>query len=251
MQRAALVAEKRQEIQRLTGMSLKEVVPSRRDFTQFLATRRKEIALVPRLKRADPWTGAAWPSLDVLARARAYDDTGAAAIAVATAACCGGSLSDLRVVAAAVTAPVLRDDLCLDRRQLYDARLHGADAVVLPARELADAEVVTLAGIARSMHMAPVIEIFAAPELETAAALRGACLGLRCPARDGFVDPVTAKALAERIPPSCIVLLLDEVRELAELRHFTGLIDAAVVGDALLSSECAAAEIEAFLDAGA
>src|SRR5262245_3967403 len=168
MSRAAWLAEKQAEIATLADLPLTNIVPSRRDFTQFVATQKQGIALVPRLQRANPETGSAWPDLDLTAFARACDDAEAGALAVRTAARFGTSVADLDAVVVAVSAPVLRDDLCLHRQQVYHARLHGADAVVLPAAELDAAALRELAAAASSMHMASVVEV------DTAAALAAA-----------------------------------------------------------------------------
>ena len=246
MSRGRLLAEKAAEIERLAELRIAEVRPSRRDFTQFVATQKAGIALVPRLKRADPSTGGHWPDLDMASLACACDDADVGAIAVATAALMGGAIEDLRTVADAVTAPVLRDDPCLHANQVYQARLYGADAVRLPAADLDRESLGALAAVAGSLHMAAVIEVRGEADVETALGLAPACIGLDLPAADGFADLEAARALAARIPAQRIVLLLSEVRGLEELLRLNGLVDAAVVGDALLDASDAVAAIEAF-----
>lgn len=246
MDRASWLSEKEGEIRSLAGMSLTEVMPSRRDFTLFVATQKQSIALVPRLKRLDPDTGGAWPETDLIQSATAFDDAETAAIAVCTSRRHGGSIDDLRSVAGAVTAPVLRDDLILDRYQLYHSRLHGADAVILPAAHLERERLRELSGVAASLHMAVVVEVTAEAQLEVAIDLAPACIGLRCQGPGGFADLEAAAGWARRIPAQRIVLLLDEVRGLDDLRAAIGQIDAAVVGDALLGDDDPVAAIAAF-----
>jgi indole-3-glycerol phosphate synthase len=214
--------EKRREIAALQGLSVTEVQPSRRDFTLFVATQKTDIALIPRLKRVDPETRGTWPDLDPVALARAYDDTEAAAIAVGTAAWNGGSLDDLERVSRAVTA-------------------------IFPVTALGEAELRELIAVARSLHMAPIVEVESDKDLPTAAALAPALIGLRTQNGTGFADLGLARALAERIPKQRTVLLLSEVRELESLRELQGSIDAAVVGDALLDHADPAACLAAFV----
>lgn len=244
--RQQLLAEKRSEVARLAGLDVNQITPSRRDFTQFVSTQKTGIALVARLKRADPYTGASWRAVDLTALARRCDDTEVGAIAVATAEMFGCRIDDLRAVAAAVTAPILHDDLCLHASQVYQARLFGADAVVLPAAHVA-ADLPSLIGVASSLHMASVLEVGSDSDLVLVADHRLACVGIQCPAADGFADLARALALAERIPSERSVLLLSEVREIESLRALDGLIDAAVVGNALLDADDPASVIEAFL----
>jgi indole-3-glycerol phosphate synthase len=247
VKRSELLEEKRREIHALEGLTVTEVQPSRRDFTLFVATQKNGIALIPLFKRADPQTGGAWPDLDLEVLARLDDDTEAAALAVSTAAWNGGTMADLDRVSGAVTAAVLRDDLCLHISQLYESRLHGADAVVLPVAELAAPVLRELIAVTRSLHMAPVLEMQSAADVAAVLASGPACVGLRVTAEDGFADLTSALDLARRIPKQRTVLLLSEVRRLDDLRRLEGSIDAAVVGDALLDCADPAAAIEAFV----
>ena len=248
MRRAQWLAEKEEEIGALQQLSVNEVVPSRRDFTMFVATQKRDIGVVPRLKRCDPDTGAAWPNVDFAALAALYDEAETAAVAVGTARLHGGSIEDLRLVAEATTAPVLRDDLCLHADQVYHARLYGADAVVLPASHLDLEQLRTLAAVANSVHMAAVIEVQSEDDLIRALGLAPACVGVNCMGRDGFTDLSAARSIGAKIPPQRTVLLLSEVPELESLSALEGLIDAAVVGKPLLDAGDPAMLIEAFVN---
>jgi indole-3-glycerol phosphate synthase len=217
---------------------------------QFVATQKRGIALVPRLKRVDPRSGRQWPSIDLLALARAADDSEAGAIAVCTAQLFGGEMEDLNAAAAAVTAPLLRDDLCIDERQVYDARLRGADAIVVPAGDMPVEKVRVMADVAASVHMATVIEVCREADLAAALAIPHACIGVNCSAPDGCVAVAQALALAKQLPPSRVVLLLAEVRDLDEAWSMRGSIDAAVVGDVLLDAADLAEVIGEFTGRG-
>ena len=120
------LAASRDEVQRLAAQPLSEVTPSRRDFAQYVATQRSELAV---LARCVPL-----PDRNALCDyARACDDAEVAALAVATEP--GGlTVDDMAAIAAAVTAPVLREAPTLAASQLYHARLHGADAALYRAK---------------------------------------------------------------------------------------------------------------------
>lgn len=245
--RQAWLAEKRAEAAALRDLSLTEIVPSRRDFTQFVATQKQGLAIVPRLQRINPDSGRSWPQLDLAALAHAYDESEAGALAVCTASLFGGTIADLETVRDAATAPLLRDDLCVDRQHVYQARLHGADAVVVPAAELAGDALRELTAVANSTHMAAVIEVRRDTDLAAALALPTACIGLACTGADGRLDRAGAGALAAAIPRHRVVLLLAEPATLADLDAFAGVVDAAVVGDALLDAGDPAAALAALL----
>jgi len=246
MIRDRLLAEKQAEIRALEGLRLAEVTPSRRDFAQFVATQKQGIALVPRLQRRNPVTGRSWPGVDLPALARALDDCGAPALAVATAALYGGSVDDIRAVAQAAEAPILRDDLCLHPNQVYQARLCGADAVVLPAAHLPADRLAELAQISRSMHMMAVVEVCSIGELPAALDLAPACIGLCCTGAGGYADLDRVRQLAAAVPPQRTVVLLSEPSSLESLRTLDGCIDAAVVGDVLLDAPDPVALMEQF-----
>jgi indole-3-glycerol phosphate synthase len=245
-QRDRLLAEKREEVERLRNQRVTEITPSVRDFLQWVTTHKQSIALVPRLKRSDPDTQGDWSKLDLVQLAQQYDEADAPALAVCTARRYGGSVEDLRFVSNAVTAPIVRDDLCLDPSQVYQARLHGADAVVVPASHLAPQDVTDLVRIASSLHMASVIEVASEEEISVAADIPNASVGLRCPDDSGFVDLDEVRALAARLPRQRTILLLTEVSSLDDLRSLIAVIDAAVVGNALLDADDPAALLRAW-----
>src|SRR5438128_235565 len=102
-----LRAVKQAQIRQLTGERLSEVIPSIRNFAQYVTTHRQELVLIAALKRADPQTGRSWNGRDLLALAQECDDAEVGAVAVYTEPTVfGTSLDDLKVVSAAVSAPV-------------------------------------------------------------------------------------------------------------------------------------------------
>jgi indole-3-glycerol phosphate synthase len=236
MQRSRLIAEKNVEIDVLSGLNLTDVTPSRRDFAMFAASQKSGITLIPRLKRADPDTGKTWPGLDLVALARRLDETEVGALAVATAGYYSASIGDLLAVAEAVTAPVLRDDLCLHRLQVFQARLHGADAVIIPLQHVPDARRAELIDTASSTHMASVIEVTAPDQVDGALPFGTACIGIHCPQADGYADVERIRTIAQRVPRARTVIVLSEMATLDGLWSLNGVVDAAVVGDLLLDA---------------
>ncbi len=91
-----------------------------------------QLAVIAEIKRCSPSTGDIAPKLDAVAQALAYEAAGADAVSVLTEPTrFGGSLDDLRAVAAAVALPVLRKDFIVDRGQVWEAAEAGAAAVLL------------------------------------------------------------------------------------------------------------------------
>lgn len=239
--------EKRQELSRLGEVATNAMVPSRRDFSQFIGAQRADLALIPRLKRRDPDTGGAWPTLDPVAMARILDETDVAALAVATSAWHAGSTDDLTAVRGVVSAPLLRDDLCIGEAQIYDSRLRGADAVRIPIADLSVDQAGRLCEVAVSLHMTPVLEIATPAELAAAPVRAPHCVGLYCLAEDGFADLGLVRDLAHAVPAHIVVLVLAEPRSIDEALRLRGQVDAVVIGDSLLGAARPADEVARFL----
>jgi indole-3-glycerol phosphate synthase len=100
---------------------------------------RPQLAVIAEVKRRSPSKGDIAPGLDAVAQAVAYQAAGADAVSVLTEPTrFGGSLDDLRAVAAAVELPVLRKDFVVDRGQVWTAAEAGAAAVLLIVAILSD-----------------------------------------------------------------------------------------------------------------
>lgn len=233
-QRALAVSE--EEVRRLTGQPISEVTPSRRDFLLHVTTQKQELAIVARLAPREEPSGDVWGTAQLVAHARACDDAEVAALAVATGA--GGlSMQDLAAIAEATTAPVLRDDLILHPSQLYHARLHGADAAVLPLADLEDSAIKALIDAAHSVHMAAILELLGEAQVERAVRRPRVILGLRCTDQNGALDLDHMCQLAQQLPRYRTSLTLAEIRSAAEYNALQGVCDAVVLGEALLAGD--------------
>lgn len=149
------------------------------DFAGALAARGEAVRIVAEVKRASPSAGRIAGGLDAPAQARRYGAAGAAAISVLTdGPGFGGSLDDLRAVRAAVTVPLLRKDFVIDRYQLLEARLHGADAALLIVAALAPDTLRDLLAACDALGLAALVEVHDRPELETALAAGARLVGV-------------------------------------------------------------------------
>jgi tryptophan synthase beta subunit len=215
---------------------------------------RPGLHLIAEVKRRSPSAGAiAGPEEDPVARARAYEAGGAAAISVL----CephwfGGSVADLRAVRAAVAVPVLAKEFVVDRRQLPLLRAAGADAVLLlaalhPARRLA-----ALVDAALDLGLEPLVEAHDARELERALATRARLVGINNrDLRTLAVDPECAVRLHGLVPADRLVIAESGVREPATVAGWRAVgFDAALVGEALMRAANPRAAAAAFVAAG-
>jgi len=116
------------------------------------------ITVVAEIKRRSPSKGDLAPDLDPAALARTYEDAGASAISVLTdGEFFGGSADDLTAARAAVNIPVLRKDFTVDDRDICDARIMGADAVLLIVAALSDDELKRFHALASELGMAALV----------------------------------------------------------------------------------------------
>ncbi len=154
--------------------------PPTRGFTAALrAASATELAVIAEVKRRSPSKGDLAPGLDPAATALAYERGGAACVSVLTdEVWFGGSASDLQVARGAVTVPVLRKDFTVDPRDVCDARLMGADAVLLIVAALDDAELADLHALAVDLGLDVLVEVHDEAELEQALSVRASVVGV-------------------------------------------------------------------------
>jgi indole-3-glycerol phosphate synthase len=138
-----------------------------RDFAAALQE-RMDVALVAEVKKASPSAGPIAPDCEASKQALHYQGGGAAAVSVlCEPEFFGGSLTDLSDVADAVDVPVLCKDVIVDPVQLFLARGHGADAVLLMVSVLGG-EVAEYLDLAATLGMVGMVEVIDEDELETA-----------------------------------------------------------------------------------
>jgi indole-3-glycerol phosphate synthase len=243
MDRARALAASREEIQRLREQRVSEVTPSRRDFAQYVATQRAELAVIARVSRGV----SVQTTAQLIDLARACDDADVAALAISTGM--GGvTIDEMGEIAAATTAPILRADPTLDPSQLYHARLHGADAALFPAADLDAVTLHTLVSVAGSLHMASVIEVMSTADIARAVQMPHAIIGLCCTAPNRSLDLEHTQRLARQLPPRITVIVLPAVRSATECAALCGVCDAVVAGDVLLTASDVSATLQELLN---
>jgi indole-3-glycerol phosphate synthase len=166
-----------------------------------------EVRVLAELKRASPVKGVLAEGFDPVARAPAYVHAGAAALSVLTDPHFQGSLDDLDSVRARVDCPVLEKDFVVDEYQLWEARAHGADAILLIVAILAPARLVDLFQSAKGLGLAALVEVHREAELDRAADLGAGVIGINNRDLTTFrTDLATTERLAPRAPAgACLV----------------------------------------------
>ena len=175
--------------------------PPVRDFRAALSPGKTDPALIAEVKKASPSKGVIREDFDPVAIAQAYQAGGASCISVLTdEKFFQGSMEYLQQIRAATDLPLLCKDFIVYPYQIYRARVHGADAVLLIAAILPDNDLQYFLKIAKTLGMAALIEVHTAAEMERVMALEGVTLlGINNRNLEDFsVDLQTTTALLER-----------------------------------------------------
>jgi indole-3-glycerol phosphate synthase len=212
--------------------------PPTRGFADALA-RGPGLAVIAEVKRRSPSKGALNVDLDPGALARSYEEGGAACLSVLTdAEFFGGSASDLAAARAATTLPVLRKDFTVAPVDVADARLMGADAVLLIASALDRLELIDLHAIARDLGLDVLVEIHDEPELEIALQSGATMVGVNQRDLATFeVDHDRAARVAAAIPDGIVKVAESGIRDRDDtMRIADAGYDAILVGERLVTS---------------
>jgi indole-3-glycerol phosphate synthase len=215
----------------------REAVPAR-DFRAAL-TRPGPISLIAEVKKASPSAGVIRPDFDPVAIARAYQAHGAHAVSVLTDEdYFQGHLTYLARVRAAVAIPTLRKDFVIDEYQVVEARMAGADAVLLIAEILDDAQLSRLLEVARSWGMSALVEFHDAENLPRVLDAGADLVGVNNRDLRRFVtDLDLTLRLRDQIPPGVAVVSESGIRTHADVERLqAAAIDAILVGETLMRS---------------
>jgi indole-3-glycerol phosphate synthase len=137
------------------------------------------LAVIAEIKRRSPSKGDIAPGLDAVEQALAYEAAGAEAISVLTEPDrFGGSMGDLRAVAASVAVPVLRKDFIVDPYQIWEAADAGAAAVLLIVAALPSDSLGALLDECHECALDALVEIHSADDLERAFSVGATMMGV-------------------------------------------------------------------------
>ena len=137
------------------------------------------LAVIAEIKRRSPSRGPLRPDLDPESLARSYEAGGAAALSVLTdLEFFGGCPSDLAAARAATSLPVLRKDFTVSRHDVCDARMMGADCVLLIVAALSQPDLAELHALALQLGLDVLVEVHDEAELELALDVGAALIGV-------------------------------------------------------------------------
>ncbi|KAK7754251.1 anthranilate synthase / indole-3-glycerol phosphate synthase [Diatrype stigma] len=207
------------------------------------------VSLMAEIKRASPSKGVFALGADAPSQARAYALAGASVISVLTEPdWFRGSIEDLRAVRQALHGmparpAVLRKDFVFDEYQVLEARLAGADSVLLIVKMLDPDQLARLYAYSRSLGMEPLVEVQNAAEMAAAAALGARVVGVNNRNLESFeVDLGTTARLRSLVPGSdTVICALSGINTHDDVlaNHRDG-VDAVLVGESIMRAPDAA-----------
>jgi indole-3-glycerol phosphate synthase len=204
------------------------------------------IGVIAEFKRRSPSAGSLCEAPNLEQVLSAYESGGAVAASILTEEPnFGGSLDDLRLARRLSGLPLLRKDFVVDTYQLHEALAAGADAVLLIVAALGEAELAELHGAARMLGLDVLVEVHDATELERAAAIGAAIIGVNNrDLRDFSVDIERTARLMAAMPAEAIVVSESGISSPAQLAALENAgVDAVLIGETLMRAADPAAAL--------
>ncbi|MDU7474438.1 MAG: indole-3-glycerol phosphate synthase TrpC [Paenibacillus macerans] len=225
-----IVETKKSEVEHLAAVfsladaerRIAELAPARGFHRALASGRKREMGLIAEVKKASPSKGLIRPDFHPVELAKSYEAAGTDCISVLTdETYFQGSGAYLSAIREAVKVPLLRKDFVIDERQIYEARLLGADAVLLIAAILSDAQLRDYLKTAAALGLDALVEVHDREEMERVLALGTAGLiGINNRNLRTFeVSLETTAALAELVPPEVTLISESGIRTREDIAY--------------------------------
>ena len=251
-----IVAYKRQELEEAKKeLPLRELVsaaaetPPAIDFLD-LHAKTPGVKIISEIKKASPSKGVIRDDFDHFSIAREYEASGAFALSVLTdRKFFDGDISYLSDIRAHSELPILRKDFTIDPYQVYEARRHGADLVLLIVAVLDRGEIEEYLSLARSLGMNCIVEVHGEEELETALLAGSEIIGINNRDLRTFdVSLDVSKRLSGMVPEGKILISesgISSVEDMAGLMDFG--IDTFLIGETFMKAKSPGEALRGFL----
>jgi indole-3-glycerol phosphate synthase len=245
--REVVAARRRMPLEELEAQAAD--APPMRDFRAMLAG-PGPIRLIAEVKRASPSANVIRADFDPVAIARTYQNHGASCVSVLTdAPYFKGHLSYLARVRASVVVPLLRKDFLIDEYQVVEARLAGADGILLIAEILDDETLGHLLSRARDLQMTALVELHDPANLPRVLAAGPECVGINNRDLRYFATDIEhTLRLRDRIPPQIIVVSESGIRTRSDVERLQAAgVSAILVGESLMKARDIGQAVERLL----
>lgn len=238
-----IVATKRQEIAAAKELrsesELREALPSAPPLRDFFAALDQQgpIRLIAEVKKASPSAGLIRADFDPVQIARTYQQHGASCISVLTdEQYFQGNLDYLRQIRGETSIPLLRKDFILDTYQLLEARLAGADGVLLIAECLDDCHLRKLFNEAVELGLTPLVELYEPENIQRVLDAGATLIGVNNRNLHTFqTDLAHTLRIRQQIPQDCLLVGESGIRTRQDVLTLQQAgVDAILVGESLM-----------------
>lgn len=231
---AAIVERKTADVaERLRDFDGSAAEPTGRSLRAALS--RPGARFITEVKRASPSGHQARHPIE--AAARAYAPVADAISVLTDTPFFGGSLDDLRAVRAVFDGPILAKDFVVDPRQVTEARLYGADAVLCMFSVLDDDRARAVLAEAERLGMDAIIEVHDEAELARALAIGARIVGVNNRDLKSLVtDLAVTERLAPQVPADVLLISESGIADRADVERLAPVADAFLVGSALMAA---------------
>jgi indole-3-glycerol phosphate synthase len=252
----AILANKRLEVaerRAVRPLTADIAVPGTAGARFLAALRQPGVSFIAEIKRKSPSGGELRPDLSAAELAQMYAASGAAALSVLTdERFFGGTDADLTSARQASGLPALRKDFVIDPYQILEARVLGAEAVLLIVRALSDAELRTLLDLTHQCGMQALVETHSAVEVERALSAGARIVGVNNRDLDTLITDVSlAPRLRPRVPAECVFVAESGISRTEDIAVLLDAgVDAVLVGESLLRAANPGARLRSLVEAG-
>ena len=207
--------------------------PARHSLAAALA--RPGARFIMEVKKASPSAGSIGPDRDAAAQAAAYAGVASAVSVLTDTRFFGGSLDDMRAARRVFDGPILAKDFVVDPRQVVEARLYGADAILVLLALLDDGEAGRIIDEASRLGMEALVETHDAAEVRRAIRLGARIIGINNrDLRTLGVDLGTTERLAPLVPRDRLVVAESGIAHRNDVERLAPFADAFLVGTSLM-----------------
>jgi indole-3-glycerol phosphate synthase len=238
-------AREQRNLNDLVGQA--RALPAARGFAdQLVVDSREQLCVIAEIKRKSPSKGVLHPDLNAANISALYEQGGASCLSVLTDEdFFGGSVEDLQNARASTSLPVIRKDFTVSEFDVVDARLMGADCVLLIAAALSNDELSRFFDLATHIGLDVLVETHDESELDRALNVGANIVGVNQRDLTTFeVDHARAERMASLIPPTVVRVAESGVRDACDARRLRDAgYDAVLVGESIVTAGDPAAAV--------
>ncbi|MDF1661881.1 MAG: bifunctional indole-3-glycerol-phosphate synthase TrpC/phosphoribosylanthranilate isomerase TrpF [Planctomycetota bacterium] len=230
-----IIARKKLEVAERKKLAPRYEALEKSDRSLEESLRQSRHGYIMECKRASPSRGPIAPELKIQDIIEAYSPFADGISVLTDAVDFGGSFDDLEAIRKAVTQPVLCKDFVVDPYQVYEARSHGADAILLMLSVLNDEEFQRCFAATGELAMDALVEVHDQEEMERALKLGARIIGVNNRnLKDLKINLETSEQLIPQIPADKVIISESGILNRDDVRRLRPLCHSFLVGTALL-----------------